>query len=52
MAQTSTKEPLAEDLTNEEIQKLITERKTVGATEVRIVIEDGKRFLVTVWPAL
>jgi hypothetical protein len=52
MAQASTREPIAEDLTNEEIQMLIKERRGAGATEVRIVVEGGQRFIVTEWPAL
>lgn len=53
MAEVSTKEQLPPDLTNEEIQRLVAERHSVGASEVTIEIQDdGKRYIVTKWPPL
>jgi hypothetical protein len=52
MAQATTKEPLSEDVTNEQVQMLVAERKKSGATAVTIVVENGVRVIVTEWPAL
>ena len=47
-----TKEPLADDITAADIQKLIDERKQEGATSCGVVKENNKRFLVCQWPPL
>ena len=47
-----TKEPLADDLTPAQIQALITERKSSGATSCQVVTENNKRVLVCQWPPL
>jgi hypothetical protein len=47
---TTTKEPLANELTDQEIQQLIDESKAVGATTCKVVTENNKRFLVCEWP--
>ncbi len=47
-----TREPLADDITTEQIQQLINERKDTGATSCEAVTEDNKRFLVCQWPPL
>jgi galactokinase/mevalonate kinase-like predicted kinase len=48
----STKEPLDNAITQEEIDRLIAERKSAGATSCRVVTEGGQRLLVTEWPEL
>ena len=47
-----TKEPLAEGITAEEIEKLIAERKEQGASSCEVVMENNERFLVCQWPPL
>jgi hypothetical protein len=47
---TTTKEPLAERLTDGQIQGLIRERTGVGATGCQVVTENNQRFLVCQWP--
>jgi hypothetical protein len=47
---TTTKEPLAKELTDEQIRQLIDERKTAGATSCQVVTETNQRFLVCQWP--
>ncbi len=46
-----TKEPLADNITPEEIEKLKAERTREGAA-CRVVTENNKRFLVCQWPPL
>ena len=46
----TTKEPLAEELTAEQIQRLIGERKGAGATSCEVVTENNQKFLVCQWP--
>lgn len=43
------KEP-ADSLTDEEIQRRIKEMMDAGATSCKVVMEGGKKFLVTQWP--
>ena len=47
-----TKEELADEITPEEIQQLIDEKKAAGATSCEVVTENNKRFLVCQWPPL
>ncbi len=47
-----TRQELADDITAEQIQQLINERKDTGATSCEAVTEDNKRFLVCQWPPL
>ena len=47
-----TKEPLADDITAADIQKLIDERNQEGATSCEVVTENNQRFLVCQWPPL
>ncbi len=47
-----TREPLADDITTEQIQQLIDERKGTGATSCEVVTENGERFLVCQYPPL
>jgi hypothetical protein len=47
---TTTKEPLAQGITDEQVAKLIAERKGVGATDCKVVTENNQRFLVCQWP--
>ena len=47
-----TKEPLDDNITPAEVQKLITERKGAGATSCEEETENGQRFLVCQWPPL
>jgi len=46
----TTKEPLAEGLTAEQIQQLISERLDAGATSCEVVTENNQKFLVCQWP--
>ena len=46
----TTKEPLADGLTDEQIQRIIAERKSAGATSCKVVTEGNQRFLVCQWP--
>ena len=48
----TTEEELSSDITDEQIQKLIAEKKRVGATRCEVKKEGGKRFLVCVFPPL
>lgn len=48
----TTKEPLAEGLSTEDIQRLIDQKKAAGATGCEVVREGTQRFLVCKWPAL
>lgn len=48
----TTKEPLAPEITDEQLQKLIKEKKRVGATSCRVITEKGERFLVCEFPPL
>jgi hypothetical protein len=48
----TTKEELVPGITDEQIQKLIAEKKRVGATRCEVVKEGGKRFLVCEFPPL
>ena len=47
-----TKEPMATEITDEQIQQLVSERTTSGATSCRVVTENNQRFLVCRWPSL
>ena len=47
-----TKEPLSDQLTQDQIDKLIAERKAAGATSCQAVTESGQKFLVSQWPPL
>jgi hypothetical protein len=47
-----TKEPLADGITFEQIQALIAERQSAGATSCNVVTENNQRFLVCQWPPL
>ena len=47
---TTTRTPIADDLTQDEIQGLIADRKGEGATSCEVVTENGKRFLITKYP--
>lgn len=46
------KQPLHEDITEEEIQKLIAEKERNGAKNCRVITENDQRFLVCVFPPL
>lgn len=46
----TTKEPLDTAITQEQIDRLIAERKSAGATSCQVVTEGGQRFLVCEWP--
>ena len=48
----TTKEPLAPEITPEQLQKLIAEKKRVGATSCKVVTEGNERFLVCEFPPL
>ncbi len=48
----TTKEPLADGITEEQIQALIDERKATGATSCEVVTENDKRILVYQFPPL
>ena len=48
----TTREELAPNITEEQIQKLIAEKTRVGATRCEVVNEGGKRFLVCEFPPL
>jgi hypothetical protein len=47
-----TKEPLAAGIREEQIGRLIAEKKRNGATECKVVTEDGQRFLICRFPPL
>ena len=47
-----TREPLADDITKEQIKQLIDERKGTGATSCEVVTENNKRILVCQYPPL
>lgn len=47
-----TKEPLSDEITPEQIQALIAERRNAGATSCVLVAESDQRFLVCQWPPL
>ena len=49
---TETREPLADDITAEQIQQLIDERTGTGATNCEVVTENNKRILVCKYPPL
>ncbi len=49
---TETREPLADEITPEQIKQLIAERKGTGATSCEVVTENDKRFLVCRFPPL
>ncbi len=49
---TETREPLADDITPEQIKQLIDERKGTGATSCEVVTENNKRILVCQYPPL
>ena len=49
---TETREPLADDITLEQIEQLIEERKGTGATSCEVVTENDKRIIVCQWPPL
>ena len=46
------RQPLADDITDEQIQQLIAEKERNGAENCRVVTEDGQRFLLWTWPAV
>ena len=46
-----TKQPISDDITDEQIQQLIDERGRLGAT-CKVVKENNQRFLVCEWPPL
>ena len=48
----TTKEPLAPEITDEQLQKLIKEKKRVGAASCQVVTEGDQRFLVCEFPPL
>jgi hypothetical protein len=48
----TTREELAKELTQAQIQECIAERKAVGATSCIVVTENGEQFLVSEWPPL
>jgi hypothetical protein len=48
----TTKDPLAPEVTDAQIQKLIAEKKRLGATDCQVITEGNQRFLVTRWPPL
>ena len=48
---TTTKQPLAKELTDEQIQQLIDEYKADGATTCKVVTETNQPFLVCEWPS-
>jgi hypothetical protein len=48
----TTKEPLPREITPEQLQKLIAEKKRVGATSCQVVTEGDQRFLVCEFPPL
>ena len=50
--QAKTKEELPDEITPEQIQALIAEKKAAGATSCEVVTENNKRFLVCQWPPL
>jgi len=41
-----------DDLSEDQIQALIAEKEGLGAENVRVVEEDGHKFLKWTWPAL
>jgi hypothetical protein len=45
-----TREPLAPDISDDEIEKLKKEREGDGATRCDVVKENDKRVLVCQWP--
>ena len=49
---TETREPLAADITAEQIQQLIDEKISTGATSCEVVTENDQRILVCQWPPL
>ena len=44
------KEELADSLADEDIQRRINAAMDLGATSCKVVMEGGKKFLVTQWP--
>ena len=48
----TTKQELPPGITPEQIEKLIAEKKRVGATNCKVVKEGGKQFLVCEFPPL
>lgn len=46
------RQPIADDVTDEEIEKLIEQKKSAGARRCEVQIESGKRVLVCWWPPL
>jgi hypothetical protein len=47
---TTTEQPLAHDLTEQDIQRLIRAREREGAT-CKVVTKNNRRFLVCQWPS-
>ena len=47
-----TREPLADEITEEQIKQFIDEKKGAGATSCKVEKENDKRFLVCQWPPL
>jgi hypothetical protein len=48
----TTKEELPAGITAEQLERLIAEKRRVGATRCDVVVEEGKRFLVCEFPPL
>lgn len=48
----TTREQLTIDVTPAQIQKLIAERKSAGATDCTVVEQGNQRTLVCQWPVL
>ena len=47
-----TRQPLADDITEAQIQQLIDERTGTGATSCEVVTENNQRVLVCQYPPL
>ncbi len=47
-----TREPLADDITEAQIQQLIDKRTGTGAASCEVVTENDQRILVCQWPPL
>lgn len=50
-APTVTRAEIASNVTDAELRQLIQDKKDEGATDCRVEIQGGKRFLVVTWPA-
>jgi hypothetical protein len=48
----TTREPLTNDVTDAQIQRLIAERKSAGAVDVVVESRGNQRVLVATWPRL